>query len=113
MNPRKGKVILMLQKIESYLSISVKERGTGKEIDLSKAKNILFGIRQQYGTYLEFPGRYENGKVVVKVPYEDAMLLTTSPTRGQLYWTDENDNKKATVSAPVHVDELLREAGYD
>lgn len=103
----------MLQRIESYISISVKERGLGNRVDLSKATNILFGLRQQYGVYLEFPGRYEDGKVIVKIPYEDAMRLTTSPTKGQLYWTDENGNKKATVPAPVHVDELLREAGYD
>lgn len=103
----------MLQKIESYLSISIRERGTKKLVDLSKAKNILFSLKQQYGAYLEFSGKYENGKVIVKIPYEDAMRLTTSPTQGQLYWTDEKGNKKATLPVPVRVDELLREAGYD
>ena len=101
----------MLQKIESHILISVKENGS--LVDLSKSKSILFGIKQQYGKYMEFRGELVDGKILVKIPYKDAMNLTTSPTKCQLYWTDENGNKKATSSAPLPIEELLREAGYD
>lgn len=55
----------MLQKIESHILISVKENGS--LVDLSKSKSILFGIKQQYGKYMEFPGELVDGKILVNV----------------------------------------------
>lgn len=103
----------MLQRIESSLVLSVTNGQGGEKLDLSKATNLLFSIKQQYGVYLEFPVTHIDGKLLVKIPYESAMKLTTSPAKGQLYWTDEYGNKKATLSAPLCVEELLREAGYE
>lgn len=102
----------MLQRIESLLSLTVKN-SDGTLVDFSKASSILFSIRQQHGIYLEFPGLLVEGKLLVKVPYEDAMKLTTSPTKAQLYWTDEYNHKHATTACEIPVDELIREAGYD
>lgn len=62
---------------------------------------------------MEFPGTYTDGKILVKIPYESAMGLTTSSTKGQLYWTTENGNKQATKTISVPVEELIREVGYD
>ena len=102
----------MLQKIESTLLLTVKNTD-GTLVDFSKASNILFSLRQQYGTYLELPGLWAEGKLLVKVPYEDAMKLTTSSTKAQLYWTDEYNHKHATTAREISVEELIREAGYD
>lgn len=102
----------MLQRIESNLLLTVKNLD-GTPVDFSKASNILFSIRQQHGVYLEFPALLVEGKLLVKVPYEDAMKLTTSPTKAQLYWTDEYDRKHATTACDIPVEELIREAGYD
>lgn len=103
----------MLQRIESKLVLSVQQGRNGELVDFSNARNFLFCVKQQYGVYMEFPAQYVNGKLLVIIPYRDAMKLTTSPTKGQLCWTDEYGNKKATLAEPLCVGELLREAGYE
>ena len=103
----------MLQRIESKLVLSVRKGRNGELIDFSNARNILFCVKQQYGVYMEFPAKYTDGKLLVTIPYEEAMKLTTSPTKGQLCWTDEDGNRKASLATPLCVEELLREAGYE
>lgn len=103
----------MLQRIESKLVLSVRQGRNGELVDFSNARNFLFCVKQQYGVYMEFSAQYVNGKLLVIIPYKDAMKLTTSPTKGQLCWTDEYGNKKATLATPLCVGELLREAGYE
>lgn len=103
----------MLQRIESKLVLSVRKGRNGELVDFSNARNFLFCVKQQYGVYMEFSAQYVNGKLLVIIPYKDAMKLTTSPTKGQLCWTDEYGNKKATLATPLCVGELLREAGYE
>ena len=103
----------MLQRIESKLVLSVRQGRNGELVDFSNARNFLFCVKQQYGVYMEFSAQYVNGKLLVIIPYKDAMKLTTSPTNGQLCWTDEYGNKKATLATPLCVGELLREAGYE
>lgn len=103
----------MLQRIESKLVLSVRQGRNGELVDFSNARNLLFCVKQQYGVYMEFSAQYVNGKLLVIIPYKDAMKLTTSPTKGQLCWTDEYGNKKATLATPLCVGELLREAGYE
>lgn len=102
----------MLQRIESNLLLTVKD-SNGTPVDFSKASNILFSLRQQHGIYLEFPAILVEEKLLVKVPYEDAMKLTTSSAKAQLYWTDEYNHKHATTTCDISVDELIREVGYD
>lgn len=70
-------MILMLQKIESKLVLSVRKGRNGELVDFSNARNLLFCIKQQYGVYMEFPAQYTNGKLLVTIPYEEAMKLTT------------------------------------
>lgn len=106
----------MIQKIENILSISVKEKSpTGKvtPVDLTGATHILFTIKQRFGQYLEFNADFVEDSLVVKIPYEDAMKLSTSPAEVQLLWTDKDGNKQATKPKLVEVNKLLREAGYD
>lgn len=103
----------MLQRIESKLVLSVRQGRNGELVDFSNARNFLFCVKQQYGVYMEFPAQYVNGKLLVIIPYKDAMRLTTSPTKGQLCWTDEYGNKKASLAASLCVGELLREVGYE
>lgn len=106
----------MIQKIENVLSISVKERsptGTVTPVDLTGATHILFAIKQEFGQYIELDATLVDGKLVVKLPYDKAMLLTTSLSKVQLMWTDESGNKRATKPKVIPVEALLREAGYD
>ena len=103
----------MLQRIESKLVLSVRQGRNGELVDFSNARNFLFCVKQQYGVYLELPAQYVNGKLLVTIPYKDAMKLTTSPTKGQLCWTDEYGNRKASLVTSLCVGELLREAGYE
>lgn len=106
----------MIQKIENVLSISVKEKSpTGKvtPVDLTGATHILFTIKQRFGQYLELEANFVEDTLVVRIPYEDAMKLSTSPAEVQLLWTDKDGNKQATKPKLVEVDKLLREAGYD
>lgn len=106
----------MIQKIENILTLSVKESsptGLKKDVDLTKATNILFAIKQEFGQYIELEASLVDGKLTVKLPYDKAMLLTTSPSKVQLMWTDESGNKRATKPKAVPVEALLREAGYD
>lgn len=106
----------MIQKIENVLTISVKEvspAGLKKDIDLTEATNILFAIKQEFGQYIELEATSMDGKLIVKLPYNKAMLLTTSPSKVQLMWTDKFGNKRATKQKTVPVETLLREAGYD
>lgn len=102
----------MLQKIQSNLLLTVKN-SDGSDMDFSKATNILFGIRQQPSLYLEFPGVWVNGQLLVQIPFEDAMKLAVTATKVQLFWTDENGQKHATAASAISVEELIREAGYD
>lgn len=102
----------MLQRIKSNLLLTVKN-SDGTLVDFSKASNILFSLKQQHGIYLEFPALLVEEKLLVTVPYEDAMKLTTSPTKAQLYWTDEYNHKRATTVCNISVEELIREVGYD
>ena len=99
----------MLQKIQSNLLLTVKN-SDGSDVDFSKATNILFGIRQQPSLYLEFPGVWVNGQLLVQIP---AMKLAVTATKVQLFWTDENGQKHATAASAISVEELIREAGYD
>lgn len=106
----------MIQKIENILTLSVKElssTGSSKDVDFTGATHILFAIKQEFGQYIELEAVFVEGKLVVKLPYEKAMLLTTSLSKVQLMWTDESGNKRATKPKTVPVEILLREAGYD
>lgn len=102
----------MLQKIQSNLLLTVKN-SDGSDVDFSKATNILFGLRQQPSLYLEFPGVWVNGQLLVQIPFGDAMKLAVTATKVQLFWTDENGRKHATAASAISVEELIREAGYD
>ena len=68
----------MLQRIESKLVLSVRKGRNGELIDFSNARNLLFCVKQEYGVYMEFPAQYTDGKLLVTIPYKDAMKLTTS-----------------------------------
>lgn len=106
----------MIQKIQNRLVLTVKSRlPTGKleDFDMTGATNILFAIKQEFGQYIELEVTFVDGKLVVKLPYDKAMLLTTAPSKVQLMWTDESGNKRATKPKTVPVEALLREAGYD
>lgn len=105
----------MIQKIENTLSItvnSVSSKGI-QAIDLSEATNIIFAIRQCSGQYIELQASLVEDHVIVKIPFDKAMLLTTTPTKVQLMWTDKDGNKYATKIKEVNVEHLLKESGYD
>lgn len=57
----------MLQKIQSNLLLTVKN-SDGSDVDFSKATNILFGLRQRPSLYLEYPGVWVDGQLLVAIP---------------------------------------------
>lgn len=102
----------MLQKIQSNLLLTVKN-SDGSDVDFSKATNILFGLRQRPSLYLEYPGVWVDGQLLVAIPFEDAMKLAVTTTKVQLFWTSADGRKHSTAVSTISVEELIREAGYD
>lgn len=103
----------MIQKKTNTVVLRVYTSNSKSEVDLSNAKNILFCLKQPYGTYIELPAMYEDNKLSVVIPYELCMNLTTSPAEIQLLWTDEDKNTYATKLKKVSIDKMLRSNGYD
>lgn len=106
----------MIQKIQNRLILTVKNRlPTGKleELDMTGATDIILSIKQKFGQYVELTAALVDDKILVTLPYEEAMKLTPSPTEIQLMWTDKDGNPRATKAKSIPVDKLIREAGYD
>ena len=96
----------MRQRMENSLLIKV------DGIDLTTVRNIEFYIRQG-GLFLQYtPEVISLEEMVVLIPYEDAMKLTTGECRLQFAYTDANGTPLATDVKTVSVGTLLKEAGY-
>ena len=97
----------MFQKIANALSVEV------EGVDLTKASNLEFYVRQGCTFFLYTPTVVDETHLLVKIPYEDAMRLRPPQAKLQLALTDEGGNRRATVITEVSVLYLLKEDGYD
>lgn len=96
----------MRQRMENSLLIKV------DGIDLTTASNIEFYIRQAGSFFQYTPEVISPEEMLVAIPYEDAMKLTTGECRLQFALTDANGTPLATEVKTVSVGTLLKEAGY-
>lgn len=98
----------MRQRIANALSIEV------EGAELTGAVRLEFYVRQGC-LFLQYtPQVVDDARLLVQIPYEDAMRLRAGQQALlQLAFTDADGNRQASdvVSAPVR--DLLKEAGYD
>ena len=98
---------MIFQKVKNTLSITV----DGAEF--LTARNIEFYVRQG-STFFEYiPEVISDTEIVVTIPYEDAMKLSSFDVYLQLAYTDSNGNVVVTEKSACTVSVFLKEAGYD
>ena len=96
----------MRQRMKNYLRITV------EGVDLTTSSNIEFYIKQG-GLFLQYtPEVISSEEMLVAIPYEDAMSLSSTDCRVQFALTDANGTPLATNVKTVPVGILLKEAGY-
>ena len=83
------------------------------DVDLTKATNIEFYVRQgdlfsQYTPVVVSPSQ-----MTVDIPFEDAMKLTDEDVKLQMAFTDGDGNPRASEIVTRPVRDLLKEDGYD
>lgn len=98
----------MKQKIKNALLVEC------EDVDLTKTSNIEFYLKQSGKTLPPYtPQVLDEHRMVVVIPYEDAMELTVTSVRMQFAFVDENGVPRASEIVTKSVGEFLKEAGYD
>ena len=83
-------------------------------LDLTTITNIEFYVRQGPGIFFQYtPEVISKNKMLVDVPFADAMQLRLGPVELQFAYTDANGIPGKTEIVEIPVGELLKEAGYD
>ena len=84
-----------------------------ESVDLTGISGIEFYLRQ--GTLFKQyePVVISESEMLVTIPHEDAMELTSSAVQLQFAFTDAEGNPRATEVERIPVGVLLKEAGYD
>lgn len=97
----------MRRRIKNNLHITV------EGVDLTKASNLEFYMRQGPFFRQYIPKVLSQNEMLVTVPLEDATSLELTKVSLQLAFTDENGEPIATDPLIIPVDDLLKEVGYD
>lgn len=97
----------MRQRMKNYLEV------TANDVDLTTSINIEFYVRQGAFFRQYTPKVTASDKMIVEIPFDDAMKLASGEVRVQFALTDENGTPRATKPKAIPVEELLKEAGYD
>lgn len=98
----------MFQKIKNNLLVNV------EGADLTKAKKIVFYIRQERLHLKYTPWIVDAGTMIVEIPKADADRLKHDvPAELQFAYTDEYDNDIPVGKVIVDVEELINPEGYD
>ena len=97
----------MRQRIENNLTIIC------DDVDLTTISNIEFYISQGKLFFKYVPTVMSKDKMIVKVPYSDAMKLEKTSARLQFAFLHENGTPDASNTVTCEVDELLKRTGYD
>ena len=96
----------MRKRIENNLCI------TCDDVDLTKAKNIEFYVKQG-DLFLQYsPDVTSKSQMTVKIPHEDAMKLTDENVKLQFALMDGDGNPRASAIITKPVRDMLKEAGY-
>lgn len=97
----------MKQKIKNALLIEC------EDVDFTKISGIEYYVRQGRVGFSYMPQVIDEHRMVVIIPYEDAMQLTVTPVRMQFAFVDEDGMPRASEPVTRPVGEFLKEAGYD
>ena len=98
----------MFQKIKNNLLVNV------EGADLTKAKKIVFFIRQERLHLKYTPLVVNAGAMIVEIPKADADRLRHDiPAELQFAYTDENGNDIPVEKVIVDVEEFINPEGYD
>ena len=81
-------------------------------IDLTKCSNIKFYMQQDSSEFPEYNG-IAYSKLIVEIPYDDAMKLSCGTVEAQVCMQDEYGNSRATNVMTITVEELIAKNGYN
>ena len=96
----------MRKRIENNLCI------TCEDIDLAKATNIEFYVRQGDLFFQYLPVVTSSSQMNVKIPFDDAMKLSDANVKLQFALVDGDGNPRASAIVTEPVRDLLKEVGY-
>lgn len=83
-------------------------------VDLTTISNVEFYVRQKPEFYEKYPVNIASAsEMVVTIPFEDAMRLTTGPAQLQFAFVDERGTPRASDIVVEDVGRLLAKEGYN
>lgn len=98
----------MRERIRNELHIDV------EGVDLTTVRNIEFYVRQGKCFFRTYPVNVVSPtKMIVSIPFEDAMQLTSNMASLQFAYVDAAGTPRASEVAAEPVSVLLKKAGYD
>ena len=97
----------MRQRIKNQLLIEV------NGVDLTQTTNLELYISQTPHFFQYVPEVMDTNKLVVVIPFEDAMKLKRGVARMQLAFVGPDGGPNASEPVDVPVATLIKEAGYD
>ena len=82
-------------------------------IDLTKCSNFQFYLLQNNMQFSYVASASTSNKLIVEIPYEDAMKLVPGCAQAQVCLTDGAGNARATNVMQLRIEELINKDGYD
>ena len=97
----------MIQKMRNTLCVYI------YGIDLTKCSNFQFYLLQDNMQFSYVASASTSNKLIVEIPYEDAMKLVPGCAQAQVCLTDGAGNPRATNLMQLRIEELINKDGYD
>lgn len=97
----------MIQKMRNTLCVYI------YGIDLTKCSNFQFYLLQNNMQFSYVASASTSNKLIVEIPYEDAMKLVPGCAQAQVCLTDGAGNSRATNLMQLRIEELINKDGYD
>ena len=97
----------MIQKMRNTLCVYI------YGIDLTKCSNFQFYLLQNNMQFSYAASALTSNKLIVEIPYEDAMKLVPGCAQAQVCLTDGAGNARATNLMQLRIEELINKDGYD
>lgn len=97
----------MIQKMRNTLCVYI------YGIDLTKCSNFQFYLLQNNMQFSYAASASTSNKLIVEIPYEDAMKLVPGCAQAQVCLTDGAGNARATNLIQLRIEELINKDGYD
>ena len=97
----------MIQKMRNTLCVYI------YGIDLTKCSNVQLDLLQNNMQFSYVASASTSNKLIVEIPYEDAMKLVPGCAQAQVCLTDGAGNPRATNLMQLRIEELINKDGYD